>query len=164
MRLRQLLINQQTQSQTTEMPTKPVELCSTQEESTEPCPPIAVEQQDSTPAEIVEEKLPSRDELMKKIIERFADECLEFSYSNLIQLRDVRLAYSSWLIKQPEFGYDFSMRLNLSELCRIIPKYRFRNISICKSCRQRIFKDCCEFHDRLKNQSTSMCLINARLK
>jgi hypothetical protein len=111
-----------------------------------------------------EEEPPSRDELMKKIINRFADECLEFSYFNMIHVRDVRLAYANWLAQQPDLKYDLTMTLRLPELVKIIPKYRQRKVSICKSCRQRIFKDCCEFHNRKTNQTTAICLINARLK
>ncbi len=104
-----------------------------------------------------------RAQVKDNLLRDFTRDKIEFEPLAIINLNDLRYAYSAWLAERQDLQFAYPMSLDYKRLCLLDPKFRFKQLGICSTCGQRSHKDCCPAYS-ISNRSSRIFLINARIK
>lgn len=97
-------------------------------------------------------------------IKKFINEKCEYDYQYLTHIDDIKKIYSLFMQENRDFlnQYNVSYGLTPSDIPKLDKRFEFKLITICKYCRNKQFRGCCDKYVKVDNTKLSY-IVNLKL-
>lgn len=99
--------------------------------------------------EVVENELVKHNKFQQdyyiKFLTRFINERCEYDYMRLTHVDDIKAAYNKFLYENKDEArkYNVNLALSIFDIPKLDNRFQTKNLTCCKSCRSKHYKNCC---------------------
>jgi len=120
-----------------------------------------IKQQNPTVLDIVKMKSFKQEKYLE-LVKKWLEMNYEYDYLHIESLEDLRDNYAIFLKENINLNEHFiTFSLNIADIPKLDNRYILKRCYICKSCKTRHFKKCCEEYDS-KNRVAKSFIVNLR--